>query len=450
MDSIFLDLVIILILILMNGFFAGSEIAVISLRKGRLKALIESGDRRARIVDDLQKDADNFFATVQIGVTLVGTMASAFGGARLVPHVAPLIQKIPVDVISHLSDEIALVLLVLAISYLSLVLGELVPKSLALNNADRFALFVAYPLKVFGSVFSGFTRLLTFSSNLILKFFKDRTSFSESRLVTEEIRHLLEEGVEAGSIQKDEHEMIENVLEMNETMAREVMVPRVDMKGISVDVTRDELLNMRFDYSRIPVYQESLDHVIGLIHVKDLIRSLAHNEFTSISHLVRPAYYVPDSMKIGPILKEMQHRKIHMAIVVDEFGGTAGLLTMEDILEEIVGEIQDETENEEDVDFYRLGDGSFMVSGSVSISDFNERLEVSIPESESYTSLAGYVIHRLGRFPEVGEVIRDERVSIELRKRVRQKMVQFRVRVEEKEEEEGENAAQSAGNGKSI
>ncbi len=426
MNNPLVDVLIIFILIMMNGFFSGSEIAIISLRKGRLKSLLENGDRRAQIIANLQSNPDSFFATVQIGVTLVGTFASVFGGARLVRHVAPIIEMIPLPYANRFSEDIALVFIVLGISYASLVLGELVPKSLALNYADRFAMVVARPLQVLSTLFSAFTSLLTVSSNLILRFFKDKTSFSESRLVTDEILHLLEEGVQSGSIERSEHEIIENVLEMNETAAREVMVPRVDVRALSVEISDEELRNIRFDYSRLPVYHESLDHIVGLVHVKDLIRTLARNEPVNLAKLVRPAYFVPDSMKIGVILKEMQKRKIHMAIVVDEFGGTAGVLTMEDILEEIVGEIQDEIEKPES-EIVEQKDGSFLVSGTISISDFNTYFDSDIPEADSYTSIAGYVIQKLGRFPEVGEKIDDGIFSFELKKRIRQKMVEFKV-----------------------
>ncbi len=427
MSHIIGDLIIILLLILANGFFAGAEIAVVSMRKGRLKSLLEDGDQRARIVSNLQKDPDRFFATVQIGVTLVGTFASVYGGNRLVGEVAPLIALAPLSLIQVYSEEIALATLVLSISYLSLVLGELVPKSLALNYSERFALFVAYPLKFFGTLFTVFTKILTFSSNLLLRFFKDKTSFSESRLVTDEILQLLEEGVQSGSIESREHEIIENVLEMNEITAREVMVPRVDVRSVPLDISQEELHSFRFDYSRFPVIDENLDNVVGIVHVKDFMPAFANEDAVQLAKLARPAYFVPESMKIGMILREMQKRKIHMAIVVDEFGGTSGILTMEDILEEIVGDITDETERPENEDIFPLADGSYFVAGSCSISDFNSFFELKIPESDSYTSVAGYVIERLGRFPEVGEKVVDGFFTFELKKRVRQKLDQFKV-----------------------
>ena len=422
------------------------------MRKSRIKSIMEEGDRRAGIIDRLQSDPDTFFATVQIGVTLVGTFVSVFGGARLVPHLSPLIQSIPLPSIHGFADEVSLILLVLAISYTSLVLGELVPKSLALSYAEKVGLFVAYPLQVFSNIFYFFTQFLTFSSNLILRFFKDRTSFSESRLVHDEIRHLLEEGLKSGDIEHSEHEIIENVLEFNETIAKEVMVPRVDVRAISVDAGEDDLRALLENtYSRLPVFHENLDHVVGILHMKDLIRhySRGGDRGVSIAELVRPAFFVPETMKIGRILKEMQKKKNHMAVVVDEFGGTSGLLTMEDILEEIVGEIQDVTEKPEDVEIYPTGDGGYLVAGGCNISDFNSYFTSSIPESDAYTSVAGYVLNLLGRFPEVGEPIVSDNFEFKLEKRVRQKMVQFRVRIQEADLEESGGKGNSGGNGAS-
>ncbi|MCB1165936.1 MAG: HlyC/CorC family transporter [Leptospiraceae bacterium] len=429
MGSPTLDFFIIVILILINGFFAAAEIALISIRKGRVKALMEEGNARARIISRLQGDPDRLFATVQVGVTLVGTIASVFGGSSFVKKVEPILASIPNAYVQQFSEQIAFALVVMFITYFSLVVGELVPKSLALNYSERVGMLVAYPLQAFNRVVYWFTRFLTFSSNLLLRPFKDRTSFSETRLLAEEIKHLLEEGVRHGTIAHSEHEIIENVLEINDTAAREVMVPRVDIKAISVDAA-DEEIRKAVDslYSRLPVYGEGLDNIIGILHMKDLMRCLARQEPYQLSRLARPAYFVPESMKIGKILQEMQKRKTHMAIVVDEYGGTAGLLTMEDILEEIVGEIQDVTEIPDEDEFLPLPDGSYLVSGSCGISDFNEFMKEGLPEADSYTSVAGFVIEQIGRFPEVGEKIVSGNLSFELVKRVRQKMVQFRVR----------------------
>lgn len=428
MEFLLTDIFVVVLLIILNGFFAGAEIAIISIRKGRLKSLVEDGSKQAKIISNFHADPNRFFATVQIGVTLVSTVASAFGGAELVEKLGPIIAQVDIGFIQNFSEEIAFGLVVLTITYLSLVIGELVPKSLALTHSEGYSMMVAYPLSLVSKIFFLFTRLLTFSSNLILKPFRDKTSFSETKLLTEEIHHLLEEGVKSGTLESSEHEIIENVLEFNETVAREIMVPRVEIKAIDAEATEGEIKTaFDFYFSRIPVCKDGLDNVIGILHLKDIMKATSHGKPFRVTEITRPVYYVPESMKIGHILKEMQKRKTHMAIVVDEFGGTSGLLTMEDILEEIVGEIQDATEHPDEHDITPLPDGSHYVTGSCAISDFNEYFNSNIREGESYTSVAGYILEQVGRFPEVGEkhIVGD--ITFELVKRSKQKMVQFRV-----------------------
>jgi len=298
-------------------------------------------------------------------------------------------------------------------------------------------LLIIYPLAIFNKLFFILSEILTYSSNILLKPFKDRTSFSETKLLSEEILHLLEEGVKEGSIESSEHEMIENILEINETDAREVMIPRVEMVALPVDATLDEIFRaMESMYSRIPVYKDNLDNIVGILHMKDLIRvlwkeniNLQKNDTFSIAKLVRPPYFVPEGMKIGKILKEMQKRKTHLAIVVDEFGGTAGLLTLEDILEEIVGDIKDITEiSNEEKEIIKIKENVFLVSGSCNIFDFNEFVKDDvIPESEAYTTVAGFIIEHLGRFPEINESIVYNDYKFTLLKRNRQRIIQFRV-----------------------
>lgn len=434
------DLIILILLSLANGFFSASEIALISIRKGRLKTLIEKKVKSAQLIVELQKDPNRLFATVQVGVTLIGTITSVFGGATLVGQLTIFIKSLGMsNLITLFAEEISFVIIVLLITYLQIVIGELVPKSLALHYSEEVAQLVIYPLTFFNKFFYFLSEILIFSSNLLLKPFKDKTSFSETKLLAEEIMHLLEEGVKVGTIESSEHEMIENILEMNDTDAREVMVPRVDMVALPVDATKEEIIKaMESMYSRIPVYKENLDNIIGILHIKDLIRTYwkensyigKDNQFISLSKLIRPPYFVPEGMKIGKILKEMQKRKTHMAIVVDEFGGTAGLLTLEDILEEIVGDIEDITEvsNNDEKDIIKLGKDVFLVSGSCNIFDFNEFMNQDIiPDSDAYTTVAGFVIEYLGRFPEINETIEYNGYKFTLLKKNRQKIIQFRV-----------------------
>ncbi|MCB1316717.1 MAG: HlyC/CorC family transporter [Leptospiraceae bacterium] len=447
MELILTDLLIILGLIFVNGFFSGSEIALISVKRTRLISLAENKDGRARTLLNLKTDPDRLFATVQIGVTLVGTLASVYGGARFLGHLKPYLSNQDVPFIGPYLEQIALVVLVISISYMTLVFGELIPKSIAHRYAERVSLLVAYPLNFFSRIFSLFTVLLTFSSNLVLKLFKDRTSFSETKLQEEEIRQLLREGLQAGTIERSEHEMISNVFDINDTSAREIMVPRVDMKMLNLKNPDDAGRLLDFPFSRIPVYEDSKDHILGILHIRDYMRMVAKDMRRSLRDLIMPAYFVPESMKIDKIMKEMQTRRTQMAIVVDEYGVTAGLLTLEDILEEIVGDINDDPDNSDEANTHirsmNSEEGVFYVAGSCPIADFNEYFGKLIPESDSYNSVAGFVIEVNGRFPEVGETTQLGPHTFELIKRVRQQLVTFRFQTSREEsppEQEHEEA----------
>lgn len=430
MSDPLIHILIILGMILLNGFFAGSEIAIISLRKARVKMLLEQGDPRAKTVQGLQSSPERFFATVQVGITVLGTLMSMYGAEQYADELAPVLAGwlAPVPLLADYSLQISLGILVVIFSYLMLVLGDLAPKSLGHRYAEKFALAAAGPLLAFSRVFQVFIRISTWSANIVLWPFKDRTSFSETKLLPEEILQLLEEGVKTGSIAHSEHEIIENVLEFKDTVAREVMIPRVDMKAVDVESSPEDAAVSLLDqfHSRLPVFSDNLDHIVGILHIKDLMKARARGDRYTLSTLARPAFFVPETMKIGDILKEMQKRKTHMAIVVDEYGGTSGLLTMEDILEEIVGEIEEVTEQSAQ-GIESLPDGSYLVPGGCSIPDFNEYFDAMLEESDAYTSVAGYLIHKAGRFPEVGETMTAESMQFELVRRVRQKLVQFRV-----------------------
>ncbi len=442
MENLFIDILLIFILILFNGFFTGSEIAIISLRQVEVDAMIKRGDLRGRLIAKLKKETDRFFATVQIGVTLLSTLASVYGGSRLMRYLNPYLQDINTTLQVNYIEEAALITLVLALSYLSLVFGELLPKSLALRYASNFSYFVAFPLYFFSRIFSGFTFFLIFSSNLILGLFqKGHTSFSQTHLHEEEIRKILQEGVQVGSIEHNEQQIISNVLEINDTSSREIMTPRVNVTALSITAPVKEIEDVVFHghHSRIPIFREGLDKIEGILYVKDYMKVRMQGSNEGIEDILHPAYHVPTSMKIDKVLEEMQKRRTHMAIVVDEYGGTAGVISMEDILEEIVGDMHDAAEKREDEQIIDLPTGKYLITGSCPIGEFNEYFEHNpIPESDGYTSIAGFIIEKMGRFPEVGEKITVASLEFELVRRVRQKLVQFRLCIlppQEKEED---------------
>ncbi|MBM4165666.1 MAG: HlyC/CorC family transporter [Ignavibacteria bacterium] len=422
------EFLIIFVLILLNGFFAASEIAIVSTRRTRIKDLIEKGKTRAKIVEKLQSNPDTFLATVQIGITVVGSFASALGGTAAIQYLKEPLRQLQIPFISEHSEFIAIVMVVTLITYLSLTIGELIPKSLALRYSEKFSLLIAPFILLLSKIFSPAVKVLVGTSNLFLKPFHDQTTFSESKISEEEFRIMLDEGTKSGIIDKTEHELISSIFEFTDTTAKEILVPRTDVIAIEITSEKEKLLRLVSDegYSRLPVFQENLDNILGIVYAKDLI-SLAEHKVIVLHDIIRPAYFVPQTKKISELLREMQQRKLHIAIVNDEYGGTAGIVTMEDIIEEIVGEIHDEYDDELK-EIETTADGSFLVNGKVSIGDFNERFGSSIPEEGEYDTISGFIQKLAGKIPEVKEEIRYDSWTFSVVKKSQRKIRQIQAR----------------------
>ena len=405
MEGIWFELAIIVLLILGNGFFAGAELALVSARRGRMSQLAAAGDQRAHLVEQLQADPHRFLATVQIGVTLVGTMASAVGGATAVEVLKPVFQQAPLALVRNAAEPLALILVVGLIAYLSLILGELVPKALALEYTERMALGVARPINFFSRTGGLAVAFLTLSSKTVLALLGVKSKGEQAFITKEEIRHLVAESLESGEVTPDEQKFIQNIFDFTQTQVREVMVPRPRIVGLDLDSPRQEIiqtiLNNRF--SRYPVYREDIEKVSGFIHAKDLLGQVVVNPEFPLDSLVRPAFFVPEAKKIDVLLGEMQQRHLHMALVVDEYGGLSGLVTTEDLLEELVGEIEDEHDAGAPRRIKRLGSGGFLVDALLSLNDVEELLDVRFDDELPCDTLAGLILHLLGRFPVVGE-----------------------------------------------
>lgn len=398
---------LIVLLILANGFFSGSELAVVSVRRSRIDHLIEEGSASARVVGRLKDDADRFLATVQIGVTLVGAFASAVGGASAVEYLAPVLQQHGGPVLQEWSEFLAIGIVVVLISYLSLVLGELVPKSLALRYPERIACAVARPLDLFSRMFSVVVKLLTTSSNLLLFFSGTGAKSTEAFVSEEEVKYLIREGAEKGVFDDTEKEFIHSVFDFADTSVREVLTPRTEIHALEVQTSCADALHTMIEsgFSRMPVYQEDLEHIIGLVHIKELLRAQEQGQTASLRNFLHPAYFVPDSMQISRLLRELQLRRAHMAVAVDEFGTVIGLATIEDVLEEIVGEIRDEFDVDEEQSVQDLGEGLLLIEGGVALSDLKEQHGLPFEETASYRTLAGLLLARLERIPKGGETV---------------------------------------------
>jgi putative hemolysin len=407
MSKIVWEIFIVFILTLLNGFFACSEIALISVRKTRVLSLAKQGNRRARVIKQLQQNPESLFATIQIGISVITIAASAFAGSSIAGNFSQYLSTTKIFFVAQNSYAISFITVVGLVAYINLIIGELVPKSLGLRYAETFALFAAYPIWWLSKISYWLIRLLTASSNLILKPFKDSTNFMESRLSEEEIRTLLAEGQKAGTIEAHEHSIIENVFELSDQTVGRIMVPRTQITAFDIGSPVQNIIRQAIDsgYSRVPIFQGNLNKIEGILYTKKLLSKI-HTDLsqTDIQMFLVPPYFVPNTMKISDVLQRLQRKKLHMALVTDEHGEIEGLVTLEDVLEEIVGDITDETD-EAGKGIIKQEDGSFLVAGELSILDFNKHFKSELPETADFTTVSGFILYKLGRFPDVGDVV---------------------------------------------
>jgi putative hemolysin len=395
----------IVLLLLGNGFFSGSEIAVISARRSRIEGLVEGGSRAARRVKDLQDNMDQFLATVQIGVTICGTLAGVLGGVLASRHIEPALAG---ATLSRFVPPalLASALVGVAIVYVELVLGELVPKALALRYTETIALLVSAPFRFLARASRWVVGFLAASTRLVLRGFGIREAGPRTFVSEEEIKHMVKEGRQQGVLDQTEMEIIHSVFEFTDTPVRKVMVPRPRLFALDADTPPGEVgsLIVESGFSRIPVYERSIDNVVGVVYVKDALRLLEKRQPVVIRKILHPVHLVPETKKVGELLKELQKRRSHMAVVVDEHGSVSGLVTLEDLLEQIVGEIQDEYDWEERA-VERMRDGSMVVDGSMPASELREGYAIPLPESGDFETVAGYMLEQLGSVPKGGEAV---------------------------------------------
>lgn len=406
MESVLNELLLIFILILVNGFFAAAELAVLSARKSHIVSLAAAGNPQALLVEQIQKNPHRFLATVQIGVTVVGSFASAVGGAAAIQYVKPVLMAAPVSFVRHAAEPLSITIVVLGISYLLLVLGELAPKTIGLQYADRIALTVARPIHILSIIAVVAVRFLTLSNRAVLAVFGIEPKEGHAFVTREEVQQVLSQGSETGALTETEHKYIENIFEFTHTAVREVMVPRTRIVALNLELPREEILRTVREnlYTRYPVYRGDMDHVIGFVHTKDILlgRIFTEGEF-DLAGIIRNPLFVPEGKKVSSLLKEMQRKRMQLALVVDEYGILSGLATTEDLLEELVGEIEDEHDVGETRRFQKLPDGSLMVDALLPVNDIEELLGVDLGDFLPYDTLAGLILDRLGRIPEKGE-----------------------------------------------
>jgi putative hemolysin len=414
-SAILVEIAIILGLIAINGALAGAEIAIVSLRQSRMEELVEAGRSGARALEALRDSPERFLATVQIGITVVSASAGAFGGATLAEDLAPVLSAIPP--LAPFASELSLAAVVTGVSYFSLVLGELIPKSLALKSPETFALIMGRPLYWLSVAARPLVWFLTASSNLVLRFFKDETSFVETRLSPEELVRLVEDAAKAGTVDARVGAIASRALHLPSLTAAEVMVPRPQVVALRRSASREELRRVLLEHthSRFPVVGESSEEVVGYVSVKDILAMAWEESLFVLDDLLRPAFFVPRTKGAVDLLSEMRARRIPFVVVVEEHGGMAGIVAMEDLLEELVGEIFSEHTRSVPEFFRREPDGGIVVLGSVTIRDVNRELGLKLPETGSWTTMAGLCLALFLRIPTVGErVLTSNGIALEV------------------------------------
>ena len=397
------QILILVILIGLNAFFAASEIAFISLNDAKIEKQAKEGNKKAKQLEQMLENPSKFLATIQIGITLAGFLSSAFASDAFAYRLAPALNDlIPIGV--GVWQNISIVIITILLSFFTLIFGELVPKRLAMKNYEKIAFGTIGIIKAISIITAPFVKFLTATTNAISKIFG--VTENEEEIVTEEeIKMMVDQGEEKGTIEEDEKEYINNVFEFNDITASEIMTHRKDIFAVDINTSPGELLEeiIKDDckHSRIPVYDETIDEIKGILYVKDIIKNINKKTF-KIKNIVKEAYFVSQNKLINELFKELQKNKKQIAIIVDEYGGTSGLITMEDILEEIVGDIYDEYDEIEE-EYEKIDDKTYIISGSMPIYDVNKLLEAHIPEGD-YDTVSGYLQEELGRIPTEEEI----------------------------------------------
>ena len=413
----FAQLIVLIILIGLNAYFAATEIAYISLNDAKIEKQAKEGNKKAKQIEKMLKTPSKFLATIQIGITLAGFLSSAFASDTFAEMLAPNLYQLMPFISLSAWKNISIIVITIILSFFTLIFGELVPKRLAMKHYEKIAFATIGVIRAISIVTSPFVKLLTVCTNGVSKIFGVGENEEES-VTEEEIKMMVSQGQEKGTIKREEQELINNVFELNDITVSEIMRHRKDIFAVDINISTEELLEElsqeEYRYSRIPVYDETIDEIKGILYVKDVLKNINKKSF-KVKNVVKEAYFVSQNRLINEVFKELQKNKKQIAIILDEYGGTAGLITMEDILEELVGDIYDEYD-EEEKEFEKIDDNTYILSGSMPIYDVNKILDADIPEGD-YDTISGYLQEKLGRIPEDGEetpVIDTEKVTYKI------------------------------------
>ncbi len=410
------QLLMLMVLIALNAFFAASEIAFISLNDAKIEKQAKEGNKKAKQIEKMLKNPSGFLATIQIGITLAGFLSSAYASETFAEMLAPVLYQFMPFIHIGIWKNIAIILITIILSFFTLIFGELVPKRFAMKNYEKISFATIGIIRAISMVTSPFVKFLTWVTNGVSKVFGVGENEEES-VTEEEIKMLIDQGEEKGTIKEEEKELINNVFAFNDITVSEIMRHRKDIFAVDMNISHDELLQElskeEYRYSRIPVYEETIDEIKGILYVKDVLKNINKKTFR-IKNVIKDAYFVSQNRLINEVFKELQKNKKQIAIIVDEYGGTSGLITMEDILEELVGDIYDEYDKEEK-EYEQIDPNTYLLSGSMTINEVNKLLEANIPEGD-YDTISGYLQDKLGRIPEEEEkpIIDTENVTYKI------------------------------------
>lgn len=400
-NSILIQLGILLLLTLINAFFSCAEMATVSVNKTKMKRIADNGNKNAMLVLKLLEEPTKFLSTIQVAITLAGFFSSASAATGLSEPLALWLQGFNIPY----SGQISLISVTMILSYFTLVFGELVPKRIALQKTEAISLFAVKPILAISKAASPFIKLLSFSTNMVMRLFGSKMNVSEDMLSREEIKSLIEEGQVQGVFNENEREMIDSIIEFDDKIAKEIMTPKVNIYAINILQPMSEYIDQLLEtkYSRIPVYEDDIDNVIGILYYKDFIREVIRKGYENVdirSILIKP-YLVPDSKNIYELFKELQHSKNHIAILIDEYGGFSGIVTMEDLVEEVMGDIDDEYDDTIPK-IKKIDNSTYIIDGLLTIDELNDSLDLDI-SSENYDTISGLLIDTMGEIPNEGD-----------------------------------------------
>ena len=432
--SLILQFIIIIVLTGINAFFSSAEMAIVSINRNKLKILVEEGNKKAIMLENLMKEPSKFLSTIQVGITLASFFASASAATGLSQYLSIYLGKLKIPYSSHIS----MILITFLLSYITLVFGELIPKRIALRSSEKTALASVGIIVMVSKIFSPFVKFLTFSTNVILTVLKMKEDNIEEKVSKEELRSLVEVGREHGIINEVEKEMIENIIEFDEKVAREIMIPRTKVFLIDKNISVDELFEKKEVevYSRIPVYEDEADNIVGILFMKDLMIEAYRKGFQNVKlpEIIQEAYFVPETKNVNELFNEMQAEKKHIAILIDEYGGFSGIVTLEDLIEEVMGNIADEFDAD-DSSIKKLAANKYFINGELSLNDLNDYFHIEL-ESKHYDTLSGLLIEHMGYIPEDDEDIEPiiiDGISFKP-KRVKDKKIEWVLTIFNKEE----------------